>query len=92
MRTGAAVADLLTDEPKRYISPDEKLTRAEERIEMLEDALRSVDDLLYQFPSSVEFEPDEDNECPDDMTAFVAGLIRRRVLKALGISEGKEPS
>jgi len=46
MRTGAAVADL-TDEPKRYISPDEKLARAEERIELLEaehDALKRQDE------------------------------------------------
>ena len=41
------MADLLTDEPKRYVSPDEKLARAEERIELLEaehDALKRQDE------------------------------------------------
>jgi hypothetical protein len=53
-------------------------------------ALEYVERLIQQLPSGVDEEAREDDLSPDDMAAYIGGLILRSVREALGFrAEGK---
>lgn len=57
-----------------------------------------IEDMLDSFPSGIDKEADENDNCPEDMTAHIAGLIwqkiqqyKNRPAKPTPDKEGREP-